>query len=77
MLKGALALALRQILLIVGGGLATAGVVASTGNGHFCVDTAHVANASATALVLLIGGGASTVTSLGWRVWAKNRNGTT
>ena len=78
MLKGALALAIRQLLLFLSGGLAVAGVITATSqNGYYCFDAKIVADATATAIFLIIGGGASGGVSLGWRVWAKKRKGVT
>lgn len=78
MLKGALALAIRQILLVLSGGLATAGVITATvQHGYYCFDAKIVADATATAIFLLIGGGFSGGLSLGWRILAKRKGGVT
>lgn len=77
MFKGALALVLRYILLIGGSALASAGVITATGNNHFCFDVVTVANAGATAVALMLGGGLSVVSGIGWRFWAKKHDGLT
>lgn len=77
MLRGSLALVLRYLLLIGGSSLATAGIIADTGNGHFCFDTRLVADAAASGIALALGGGASVVAGIGWRFWAKKRGGLT
>lgn len=75
MLKGALALVLRYVLLLGGSSLATAGIITATGNSHFCFDAKVVADAAATAITLMLGGGASIATGIGWRLWAKKQPG--
>nr|WP_010392637.1 hypothetical protein [Paracoccus sp. TRP] len=77
MLKGAIALVLRYILLVGGSALATAGVITATGAEHFCFNVRTVADAVATGVVMLLGGGASVVGGIGWRFWAKKRGGVT
>lgn len=78
MLKGAIALVIRYILLIGGGALASAGVITATADlGYYCFDTRHVADAAATAFALILGGGASTAVGIGWRFWAKRKGGVT
>ena len=57
MLKGALALVLRQVLLVFAGMLASAGIITATVDlGYYCFDTRFVADATATALMLFLGG---------------------
>ncbi len=77
MLKGSIALIIRYILLIGGGGLASAGIIAATGNDHFCFDAKVVADAAATGIALAMGGGASVAAGIGWRWWARKRGGVT
>jgi len=77
MLKGVLALFMRQALLVAGGGLAAAGVITQTGVTHFCLDARTVADAGAGALIALSGGAGSIALSAGWRIWAKRRGGAT
>lgn len=77
MLKGSLALIIRYVLLLGGSSLATAGIISSTGNGHYCFDAALVADSAATALALILGGGASAGASMLWRGWAKRKGGVT
>ena len=77
MLKGALSLLIRQLLLIACGALVAAGIIIETGNSHFCFDAKQVAEWGASAIVLLIGGGASGAASFAWRIWAKRRGGVT
>lgn len=78
MLKGALGLVIRYILLIGGGAAAMAGVITSTGDlGYYCFDTKVVADAAASAIALMLGGGGSVAAGIGWRFWAKARGGVT
>lgn len=78
MLKGAIALIVRYILLIGGGALASAGVITATADlGYYCFDTRHVADAMATGVALMLGGGTSAVIGVGWRFWAKRKGGVT
>ena len=77
MLKGALALVFRYVLLLGGSSLATAGIITSTGNSHFCFDARLVADAAATAVAMMMGCGASIAAGVGWRWWAKRRGGVT
>lgn len=77
MLKGAIALFIRQVLLIICGGLATAGVITATGYSHFCLDVRAVADWTASGLALIIGGGGAGVASFLWRSWSKARGGVT
>lgn len=78
MLKGAIALVVRYILLIGGGALASAGAITATADlGYYCFDTRHVADAVATGVALMLGGGASAVIGVGWRFWAKRKGGVT
>ncbi|MDQ7776265.1 MAG: hypothetical protein Q4615_10425 [Paracoccus aminovorans] len=78
MLKGALALVLRQALLVFAGMLASAGIITATADlGYYCFDTRFVADATATALMLFLGGGASAGASMLWRIWAKKGGGVT
>ena len=76
MLKGAIALVIRYILLIGGGALAGAGIITSTADlGYYCFDSKHVADALATAVALMLGGGASAVAGISWRFWVKKQGG--
>lgn len=78
MLKGAIALVVRYVLLIGGGALASAGVITATADlGYYCFDTRHVADAVATGIALALGGGASAAIGVGWRFWAKRKGGVT
>lgn len=77
MLKGSIALVLRYVLLLGGSALATMGWIAQTGTTTFCFDTKSVAEYSATALVMLLGGGTSILGGIGWRFLAKARGGVT
>ena len=76
MLKGTLALFIRYILLIGGGALASAGVITSSGElGLYCFDAAHVADTAASAIILMLGGGASVAAGIGWRAVVKHLPG--
>lgn len=78
MLKGSLALVIRYLLLIGGGGLASAGIITATPDlGYYCFDTKVVADATATGIALALGGGVSVVGGIGWRFWAKKGGGVT
>lgn len=77
MLKGVLALVMRQALLVAGGGLAAAGIITQTSVTHFCFDARAVADVGAGAILAMTGGGASIALSAGWRIWAKGRGGRT
>ncbi len=78
MLKGAIALVVRYILLIGGGALASAGIITATADlGYYCFDTRHVADAVAAGIALMAGGGASAAIGVGWRFWAKRNGGLT
>jgi hypothetical protein len=76
-LKGALALSIRYVLLIGGGALAGAGIITQTGVNHFCFDAKTVADAAAVGATMIAGGGAATSAGVVWRWWAKKRGGVT
>lgn len=58
--------------------LASTGVITATADlGYYCFDTRHVADAVATGVALMLGGGASAVIGVGWRFWAKRKGGVT
>lgn len=78
MIKGTIALIFRYILLVGGGALAMAGVITSTADiGYFCFDAKTVADASANAITMALGGGASVATGIGWRALVKRIGGVT
>ena len=78
MLKGTIALVIRYILLIVGGGLAGAGIIVSTADlGYYCFDTKVVADAAASAIAMMLGGGVSVAAGVGWRALVKRIGGVT
>lgn len=78
MLKGSIALIIRYILLIGGGGLASAGIITATADlGYYCFDSKVVADAAGSAIALALGGGASVAAGIGWRWWARKRGGVT
>lgn len=76
MLKGTIALIIRYILLIGGGALASAGVITSSGElGFYCFDAGHVAEVAASAIAMMLGGGASVAAGIGWRALIKRLPG--
>lgn len=78
MLKGTIALVIRYLLLIGGGALASAGIITATADlGYYCFDSKVVADAATSAIALGMSGGASVLAGIGWRAWAKARNGLT
>lgn len=78
MLKGSLALVIRYILLVGGGALAMAGVITSTADtGYYCFDAKIVADAAANAIAMVLGGGISVATGIGWRSLVKRIGGVT
>lgn len=77
MMKGTIALVIRYILLVGGGGLASAGIITATGNDHFCFDAKVVADAASAALAMTLGGGLSVATGIGWRALIKRKGGVT
>ena len=77
MLKGAAALVIRYALYALGAGLVGAGAATMTSADHFCMSVSAVADVTATALVMMLGGGSTFVASTIWSRWVKRRHGVT
>ena len=77
MLKGAAALVIRYVLYAVGAGLVGAGAATMTSADHFCMSVSAVADVTATALVMMLGGGSTFVASTIWSRWGKKKHGVT
>lgn len=76
-MTGAIALIIRYVLLLAGSALVTAGILTAHGASQFCINVQDVADTAATGLVLMLSGGTSVATGIGWRFWAKKHNGLT
>lgn len=77
MLKGAFALVIRFLLLTAAGALSGIGVVTMTSADHFCMSASAVADVTATGILMLLGGGATTIGTVIWSRIAKRAGGVT
>lgn len=77
MLKGSLALVIRYVILAVGAAMAGAGFAFYGSDGLICIDQKAAANHIATALGLVVTGGATFSGGVVWRFIAKRLGGVT
>ena len=77
MLKGAAALVIRYALYAIGAGLVGAGAATMTSADQLCMSVSAVADVTATATVMMLGGGSTFVASTIWSRWVKKKHGVT